>query len=603
MEPSTRSNSQHVTALPSQLAGTWPITPPYHRRMHYTLMFGNTVFIKPFTTTAKLIFRVFKLASWDVSNAVILKILGYHETAITSLQEKYINTARVARDALFIPSCVLSAFNDMIAKGDEFVGDLPVRGPQSYLNTIYNKRFNVFSSDMHGRKSFEVIQPCGIQEFAAESDGGLKTVMASHFLKSGLMAINFGIPNVATFITEAKEDDSVQTIKIDAKSLKRDNMVYHPTNGKIQSGIFFVPTNLPLEALDRFKNAAQKLEGRADITCVNTNCRVLKEAGFSIEGRELSDVILPTTMMEHLLFRNFIYKDMDGKKHKVHFDIINTTQQNLEEHFEKIDIAVVSTRLRHRMRNADTDENRKARGAAARALIEVERSRLEEEKKLLKSSPSEQAVLDLAKRKITISVPSYIANVFARIWGRHTLYEVDFSDKEEQIVAAFAGQTKLPPFPQKKINFVTRLKRDFFFSQPMINFLRRHMMGHADNILVSTQDLFNYLRATDGEHLNYVILKDRVILAMINVNRNREGIHRQTADWALSKHALLAAREEVYCSGELWYDPEKQRYVINKDSGTYMPREEHVRIAAALANQIFETHLHGNRFEVAEATA
>lgn len=565
-------------------------------RLHFSWKFAQTILIIPITTTVQLSCRLVKLLTWDIGKAGAFKVLGYHTEAAAFLEREYLKTVRIARDIFFIATTAHSAFSDMVAKGDEFVDDLNVGHPQNYLSVDHTKKFDLFSSYMYGRKTFEVIQPTGIQEFAAETDGNLNTVMASHFLKPDVMAINFGIPNVATFVTEAKEDDSVQTLKVDAKSLKREKMAYHPTNGKIQSGVFFVPTNLPPEALERFKAAAQKLQGRADITCVNTNCRVLEEAGFSIEGKKMEDVFFPTTFMEHLLFRNVIYTDKNGNKHKVHFDIINTTQQSLEEYVEKIDMAVVGTRLRHRRRNADTEENRKARGVAARALIEEEKRRIDQ------ASPAEQNAPDLTRRKITVSVPSCLGNAISRIWGRHTLYEVDLSDKKAEISQAFQDHAKLRPFPQEKPSWATRLKRDFFFSRPMINFLRRHMMGHMDTLHLNTLDLFNHLKSTQGERLNYVILEDKVVLARVSANVKREGVHRKLADWALSKHALLAGREAVHCSGELWYDNVKERFMVNEDSGTYMPSKEHVKVAADLVNQIFETNRYGNVFEVAETT-
>src|SRR5690606_16179082 len=113
-----------------------------------------------------------------------------------------------------------------------------------------------------------------------------------------------------------------------------------------------------------------------DITCVNTNSRVLQEAGFSIEGVKMEDIVFPQTLMEHLLFRNVFYTDSDGNRHKVHFDIISTTPHKLEPYLEHVDTAVVGTRLRHQKRNADTEENQRARGDAAKALIAEEEKRL-----------------------------------------------------------------------------------------------------------------------------------------------------------------------------------------------------------------------------------
>ena len=565
-------------------------------RWHFALKSAQTILIYPITSTLQLSCRLVKLLTWDLAKAGALKILGYHNESSTSLEREYLKTVRVARDILFIPTIARSAFSDLLAKRDTaYLDDMRARSPQSYLNVPYAKKLNLFSSYMYGPKTFEVIQPTEIQEFAAESDGALNSVMASHFLKPDVMAINFGIPNVAAFATEDKGDGSVQTVKVDAKSLKREPMVFHPTNGKIQSGVFFVPINLPAEALERFSAAAKKLQGRADFTCVNTNCRVLKEAGFSIEGKKMEDIFFPTTFMEHLLFRNVFYTDIAGHKHKIHFDIIKTTKDSLAEHFEKIDMAVVGTRLRHSRRNVDTEESRKARGVAAKALIAEEKMRID------RTSPAEQDASNLTRRKMTISVPSHLGDVIARIWGRHTLFEVDLSDKKAMISQFFQDLPKLSPFPQQKPSFGTRLKRDYFFSQPMINFLRRHMMGNRDTLFLNTQDLLNHLKSTQGEHLNYVILEDKVIVARINPTVKPEGVPQKVADWALSKHALLAERKPVHCSGELWYDKHKNRFIVNSDSGTYVPSTEHVKAAVNLVNTIFETARFGNVFETVSA--
>lgn len=564
--------------------------------LHYLWKLIQTIFMTPVTSTIHLACRAVKLLTWDKCKSYTLQLLGYHSDADAFFESQYLKTVKVIRDILFIPTTAYSVFKDLIAKSEEFTDDLPEKFPQqSYLSTGCTQKFEPFSSSMHGCKQFNVIKPNEIMAFPAESDGDLKAVKASHFLNPGVMAINFGLPNVAAFTTEAMDDGSVQTIKVDAKSFKREPMSYHPTNGTIQSGIFFVPTNLPDEALERFKEAAEELVGESNITCVNTNCRVLKKAGFSIEGRDLDDVIFPTTMMEHFLFRNVFYTDSEGEKHKVHFDIINTTEDSLEQHFQKIDIAVLGTRLRHLRRHADTEENRKIRGIAAKAII------AEEKERLAALSESEQATFDLTRRKVTVSVPSFLGDMISRIWGRHTIYEMDLSDKKDRITQAFEDMDleKLHPFPDENPSFLTKLKRDYFFSQPMIDFLHRHIMGHADTLYLNTQDLFEHLKSTQGERLNYVILEDKVIVARVKVNGESSGVHQKAADWALSKHALLASRQEVLCSGEMWYDENADRFKMNSDSGTYKPSEEHVQVAVDLANEIFATSS-DDAFELAE---
>lgn len=526
------------------------------------------------------------------------KVSGNRTQSADFVESAYLDAAKALRDLLFIPSLAKRAFQDMTVKHQESIDDIPRRDPEAYLKVNYTTRFHQFSSYQHGLETFRVIHPVGISEFPAVTDGSLQTIMASHLFQPGMMAINFGNPNVATFITEQKKDE-VETVKIDAKSLWRDEMTYHGTSGKMQSGIFFVPTNLPQEALARFQETAKKMQGRKDITCVNTNCRVLKEAGFSIENVALDEVVFPNTLMEHLLFRKAFYTDLKGIKHKVHFDILNTTPRTLEQYCEEVDTAVIGTRYRHQRRNNDTEENQKTRSLIAQILIQEEKDHLASSTSMEKMESKEAS---LTKRKITISVPSLIGDAVARIWGRHTIFEVDLSDKRAEIAQAFAElaqrqnqkEVKLLPFPQKRPSLATRIKRDIFFSGAMIRFLRGHMMGRVDELELDADNLFRHLKTTKGERLNYVILDDKVALSRIQANGNSDEAHRRTADWALSKHALLANRQEVYCSGEIWYNEDQDRYLMNGDSGSYLPTPDHVEVAAKLANRFF-----GNKFLVA----
>ncbi|MBA3957736.1 MAG: hypothetical protein H0X51_04990 [Parachlamydiaceae bacterium] len=584
-----------------------PVDKVSGRRICFFLKLVQTVILRPPVTAITLAVRLGKLLTWVPIKAGVYKLTGYHTEASDFFERSYLDTGKALRDLLFIPSVVRRAFQDMVARREIIMDDIPSRPAAKdkggYLAVAHTDRTYQYSSYLHGCGSFTVIKPEIIGDHDAPSDGSLKTVMASHMFTPGIMAINFGTPNVATLVTEAGEKGSVKTSKIDAKSLWRDNMTYGDSRGRAQSGLFFVPKNLPEGALERFKTAAVKAaevevggkKGRKDVTCVNTNCRVLQEAGFSIEGVAMDGVVFPNTLMEHLLFRRVFYTTTDRVKHRVHFDILNTTNKSLEEFATNVDTAVIGTRLRHRRRASDTDENKKARGVAAQAMIKSEQERI-----ALAESEPEQKVREegLGKRKITISVPSFLGNIAAQIWGRHTMFEVDLADKRDRIAQAFseAGAVKLKPFPQKKPSCGTRLKRDFFFSRPMIGLLRRHMMGRADVIHLNAQDIFRKLKGTKGDKINYVLLDDKVVLARVQANGDtKEGI-KKAADWALSKHALLAGRQAVHCSGEMWYDESSDSYIMNSDSGTYLPDARRVAIVAGLANEFF-----GDRFRVAEA--
>ncbi|MBS0654353.1 MAG: hypothetical protein JSR46_01120 [Verrucomicrobia bacterium] len=564
---------------------------------HYLMTLAQTVALRPVAKAVAFAYRTVKLLTWVPAIAGGYKVCGFHTEASAYLESESLSAAKTLRDFLFIPSLAKQAFWELFPNKECSVESLAKKTPRDYLSVNHTKGLQPYLSRLHGCGNFEVFYPQGIEEFTARSDAALKTVMVPHFLKPGMMAINFGCPNVSTFITKKSDDGSVDTFQVDAKSLWRAPLTYHPTHGKIQSGLFFVPTNIPDEVLERIENAARAMEGAERITCVRGNCEVLKKAGFSIENVEIDSVTLPVGLLENFLFRKVFYTDSTGIKHKVHFDIVKTTQHSFEKYFELVDTAVVCTWLRHSRRNAETEESREARGKAAQMLIA-------QEEKRLSITPLHPKINDedLGQRTITTSVPSFIGNLIARIWGHHTMYEVDLADKKGEMVEAFKELAKkgepvrLKPFPQRHPNLGTKIKRDWLFSKTMIQFLRRHMMGRVDKIQLKTQDLFEHLKATGEARLNYVLLDDKVVFARAHP---RDNSAETIADWALSKHALLAGRQEVYCSGEIWYNKERSRFLINNDSGTYIPSHERVQLVAELANKFFDMPRFGSIFEPA----
>ena len=132
-----------------------------HSRLHYSLALARTILLTPFTATAELTVRVFKLLTWDIGKAGTLKVLGYHNEAPAALLSSYLKTVRAARDLLFIPVFAYSLFWDIVGKKETFVDDLEVKPTTSYISIAHTKKFDQFSSYMHGRKTFEVTQPTG----------------------------------------------------------------------------------------------------------------------------------------------------------------------------------------------------------------------------------------------------------------------------------------------------------------------------------------------------------------------------------------------------------------------------------------------------------
>lgn len=548
---------------------------PLSSRTHFFIKLVETISLRPVVKLGLLSYRVIKLLTWVLAKSSLDYICGCNTKAAEYLENEYLKTAKVVRDLLFTPSLAVRAFKDMIQTNEKSFKDIEKGVITNYLNVGYTKVIQQFSSYLHGCKTFQLILPEGITEFTAASNA-LKTVRASHLFKPNTLVINFSIPNVATFVTEKQQDGSTHVLKVGA----------HSTHDKIPSGVFLVPINLPEEALSTFKQAATELSGSQNITCVNTNCRVLEKAGFSIEGVAMKDIVLPQTLFEHLLFRNVFYRDSTGIKQKVLFDIVNTTNCNLEELFEDIDTAVVGTSFRH---NADIIENQKKRNEVTKALIAEETKRLAEA-----GSNSPEKYTNEEKRKIRVSNASYIGKIISK---KHTIYELDLTDRLKEISEPFENMfnkeaCKLHPFPQTQPTFTTHLKRNV--SGLVIRFLRPHMMGRVDEIDLHIQDIFSYFKSTNGTRLNYVLLNDKLVLSKIHTKgEDSKGRKKEF----LREHDLIAGRQDVYCSGEMWYDKARDRFVMNGDSDTYTPCIERVLLTVKLANGFFQADQFDNVFE------
>lgn len=539
---------------------------------------AKIIILQPAAATLELIYRGIRLISYAPLQAIFGS--ANNEDAKTYMAVECIKTLQATRNVLAVPSKIAAALNETTVLGPRSTDVQPGLTPPEYLKTEYDISFQYFASEHFSRDNFKVITPRQIHEMPVFSDPSLLAVMGSHFLKSGLMGINFGCPNVALFTTHESSEDAGSVYKVDAKSMKREDMQYKDTHGKLQSGYFFIPTNLPKEAIVAVEEAAKKFQGRRDYTCVNTNCRILKEAGFTVENMDLEDCYLPTSCLENFLFRNVYYKGQ-----KVHFDILKTTPLSLEEYYDKIDAAVITTPVRHHIRDQDPEENKKARDIEAKKIIAAEKKSL--------SQNFAQNIVNLVSdkvaeaREVKISVTSYFGDLAARVWGRHSLYEINLADMKTAIKDAF-GSYSLKPFPMENPSFMTRMKRDFLFSQTAINFLRTHMIDKYSKEKLNAKELLDLLKSTGGARLNYTLFADRIVFGRVSLPQAEEG-YKQAADWALSKHALLAGREEVLCAGEIWYDQASDLFLVNNDSGTYITRPDDVKKMVALANEMFKT--------------
>lgn len=305
------------------------------RRLHYLKISISACLFRPAIKTFVLFSHIVKLVSWIPGKIIYYKINGEQAKATAFFNNACFKTGKVANDFFNVPSFIIRAVKDFYYNtqlSNEFLSTL--QSKKSYLKPEqeYEESIQKIHSDLHGEKSFYVINPKQIDTFASHSKPSLTLVKLSDFLKPKLFAIGIGSPHITSFSLE-KQNDQTYTNKFEASALYLQSRFHQSEQNNIESGVFLLPTNLPPEIFERFHSAIIAREGTRSLTCVNGNCRLLAEAGFSIEGIDLKKVMFPKTFMEHLLFRKVFYTDSHGKKQQVHFDLLNTSSKTLDQYF------------------------------------------------------------------------------------------------------------------------------------------------------------------------------------------------------------------------------------------------------------------------------
>ncbi len=322
--------------VPSLVSPKFPQAPSANRRLHYLKVSISACLLRPAVKSFALFSHIVKLVSWIPGKIIYYKINGEQAKATAFFNKAYFKTGKVAYAFFSIPSFAIRAIKDFCYNtqlANEFLSTL--QSKKSYLKPEqeYEESIQKIHSDLHGEKSFYVTKPKYIYKFTSKSHPSITLVKLSDFLKPDLFAIGIGNPHITSFSLE-KENDQTYTNKFEASAFYSKGSCYHQSEqNNIESGVFLLPTNLPPEIFERFHSAIIARKGTRSLTCVNGNCRLLAEAGFSIEGIDLKKVMLPKTFMEHLLFRKVFYTDSHGKKQQVHFDLLNTSSKTLDQYF------------------------------------------------------------------------------------------------------------------------------------------------------------------------------------------------------------------------------------------------------------------------------
>lgn len=420
---------------------------------------------------------------------------------------------------------------------------------------------------LHGRQQELIDVSDVITERLAKSDPHLRVVNLDHIFAEGKLFLGFGRPNVYLGIPNQTEE-GLGYAKVEAKSLKRADTKVIETHDRVQSGLLIVFKDLTPEQVERILTSATAHQGTRRWTCVNANCRILSDAGFTIGGESLKEYFFPVRLFKDILRYGL---ELDGQP--VEFDIVKTTPGYLEDIGLSITHAVSTTLCRHGEKACDSVKKKleqntylmKVMNKLGIAVFE-EKSAPQLEKPIYESEiVKAQIPEDLLKTyDMDVSEPSMFGQLLRLLWGPHSLFEVQLP--REEVEAALPSTLK--PFPDPNPSLSTRLKKHFLFSQPMVNLIRSQLSHSYKRLGRLTHNLFVDMLRTHSEDLpnkyNFVVTGDRLIVMKLDIRSS--GV-----DWVLSKHVLMSNyAKDVRFAGEIWKTADGTMH-FNNNSGTYKP--------------------------------
>ncbi len=415
-----------------------------------------------------------------------------------------------------------------------------------------------------------------VAETRAKSEPDLRIFKLDDVFSRGVPFLGFGKPNVFLAVPRPQtEDGKIPYEKFAAKSLKRGDSHLVDTRGRVQSGLLLVFKNVPQEKLDRLYKAAQQHEGTRQFTCVNANCRVMKDAGFTIGGESLDQYYFPIPLLKDILQYGL---ELDGVP--VEYDVVRTSPSYLEDLGFQINKAVWLTLCRHAERSCKVNEADMAKNTfLVRVKTKIGRLLgvyLNEADSEVKPVLESQIVRlpdqgqNFAQFTMDVSEPSEFGALLRVLWGPHSLFEIanDLSEMNTHL------PTKLKAYPDEKPSFATKLKKNFLFSKPVVSLLRSQMAARNTSFDKMTEKhLYDMIRTNTDQtpnRYNIVATGEKTYLTKVNLGW-------KYADWILTKHVLVADySDDVRFAGEMWKDSNGVIHISN-NSGTFKPSCDQVQ--------------------------
>ena len=427
-----------------------------------------------------------------------------------------------------------------------------------------------------------------INESRAKTDPQLRVVNLGDLFSDGPLFMGFGRPNVFLGIPNVTPEEGLGYAKVDAKSLKRGDTQVVDTHDRVQSGLLLVFKGLAPRVTENVLAVARRHVGTRQMTCVNANCRILSEAGFTLGGESLDQYYFPVKLLSDILRYGLEYQ---GRP--VEFEIVKTTPGYLEEVGLSINHAVWSTLCRHAEKSCNSLTARLKRNTYVIGFNEGLKRHLglaiinDEnigpiEKPMWETQVTRAQIPEELQRpyNLEVSEPSQLGHLMRLLWGPHSLFEVSLP---EGVVDQYLPG-KLVPFPHVDPPLSTRFKKHLLFSPAVVNLLKGLISKSYKRVSGITHDLlFDMIRTSSDKYpnkYNFVLTGDRLIIMKLDIKNS-------LIDWIMAKHVLMAGySKDVRLSGEMW-KVSGNEIPYNLDSGTFMPGEDLPAPSQALLEYLF----------------
>ncbi|MFI5345522.1 MAG: diacylglycerol/polyprenol kinase family protein [Elusimicrobiota bacterium] len=189
------------------------------------------------------------------------------------------------------------------------------------------------------------------------------------------------------------------------------------------------------------------------------------------------------------------------------------------------------------------------------------------------------AVPDDAGYQVQVSQPGKFGRILRHFWPAHTLFRVT---KANVGIAAYLPAT-LTAFPQANPSLLTRIKKGFLFSPPVVRAIRSQLAHSYREFEARTAaEILALIQPSSEPGSKYNIVIDGSGFNVMGLDHGAK-----VPDWILSKHVLMSGySKDVRFAGEIWRDADG-RILVSDNSGTYRPSAAQLDQAVAYLKAVF----------------